>query len=260
MLNGRTALVTGSTDGLGLAIAEGLAASGADVALHGLEPASVGNSEAHRLSKTYGVRTCYEQADLSDPEATQQLVERTAKALSRPLVLINNAVTRHFHPIEEMPDEAWERSLAVNVSAPFYLVREILPAMKEAGWGRISNLSSIYSQRGAFGRIDYVTAKTALLGMTRAIAIETAGTGVTCNAVCPGTASSPAILLRIKEQAEAECISEEEARQNYIKSRHPTGDFVSLDAVAAIVVYLCGYHSGNITGAAFPIDGGWQAA
>lgn len=259
MLSGRHALVTGSVAGLGYAMARGLALQGASITLNGLAEPGIGEAAAAALASEAGVPVAFDGADLARPERIETMMADAA-ARSGPVdILVNNAVIRHFQPIEAFTAAQWDASLAVNLSAAFHAARLVLPGMKAQGWGRIVNLSSIYGARGAENRIDYVTTKTALIGMTRAIAIETARTGITCNALCPGTVPSPAILERIAGIARDVGVSEEQAARDYIAPRHPTERFVAMESVAALLVFLCSPAGQDVTGATLPVDGGWQA-
>ncbi len=259
MLAGRHALVTGSVAGLGYAMARGLALQGAAITLNGLAAPGVGEAAAAALAEEVGVPVAFDGADLAQVSHIEAMMAAAAERSGPIDILVNNAVIRHFQPIESFTAAQWDASLAVNLSAAFHAARLALPGMKAKGWGRIVNLSSIYGARGAENRIDYVTTKTALLGMTRAIAIETARTGITCNALSPGTVPSPAILDRIAGIAREQGISEDQAAQDYIAPRHPTQRFVALDSVAALLVFLCSPAGQDITGTTLPIDGGWQA-
>jgi 3-hydroxybutyrate dehydrogenase len=259
MLEGRHALVTGSVAGLGYAMARGLALQGASVTLNGLAAPGVGEAVAAALAEEASVDVAFDGADLAKAEQIEAMMTAAAGRAGPVDILVNNAVIRHFQPIESFTAAQWDASLAVNLSAAFHAARLALPGMKAKGWGRIVNLSSIYGARGAENRIDYVTTKTALLGMTRAIAIETAQTGITCNALCPGTVPSPAILERIAGIAREQGVSEDKAAQDYIAPRHPTERFVALDSVAALLVFLCSPAGQDMTGTTLPIDGGWQA-
>ena len=175
-------------------------------------------------------------------------------------ILVNNAVVRHFAPVEAFAPEHWEQALAVNLSAPFHLIRLALPGMKQRRWGRIINMASIYSTRAVADRIDYVTTKTAILGMTRAVAIETTRTGITCNALCPGTLPTPAIQNKIADIAAREGRSLDETTSDYLATRQPTGRFVAMAGVGAMAAFLCSPAAQDITGATLPIDGGWSIA
>lgn len=259
MLAGRHALVTGSVAGLGYAMARRLALQGAFVTLNGLASPGVGEAAAAALTEEAGVPVAFDGADLAQVPQIEAMMAAAERRSGPVDILVNNAVIRHFQPIESFTAAQWDASLAVNLSAAFHAVRLTLPGMKAKGWGRIVNLSSIYGARGAENRIDYVTTKTALLGMTRAIAIETARTGITCNALSPGTVPSPAILDRIAGIAREQGIGEEQAAQDYIAPRHPTERFVALDSVAALLVFLCSPAGQDVTGTTLPIDGGWQA-
>jgi 3-hydroxybutyrate dehydrogenase len=256
-LRGKWALITGATSGLGFAVAEKLAEAGANVILHDIdEPKQAGRD----LRARFGVETLSVAADLRLPAAIASMIDAL---MARPVVVdivINNAVVRHFAAVEDFPPERWDEALAVNLSAPFHIARLVLPGMKQRGWGRIINLGSIYSTRAVKNRIDYVTTKTAILGMTRAVALETAATGITCNALCPGTLPTPAIESRIAALAENQNLSIAEATSDYLASRQPSRRFVAMENVAATVVFLCSPTARDITGAAIPIDGGWCAA
>jgi len=259
MLKDRCALVTGSVAGLGYAIAESLAKAGAKVVLNGLCTPAQGHAAAKRLTASAGVEAVFDGADLRNVSDIERMMRNAAERFGGVDIVVNNAVVRHFSPIESFTVEQWNTSLAVNLSAAFHCVRLALPAMRDKGWGRIINMSSIYGSRGAENRIDYVTTKTALIGMTRAIAIETARTGITCNAVCPGTVPTPAIVDRIASIAAKAGISQAQAERDYLAPRHPTERFVALESVGALVTFLCSPAGQDITGATLPIDGGWLA-
>jgi 3-hydroxybutyrate dehydrogenase len=169
-------------------------------------------------------------------------------------------VVRHFAPVENFPTERWEEALAVNLSAAFHAIRLTLPGMRARGFGRIINLASPYSFIGTVNRIDYVTTKTAILGLTRAVALEAAGTDITCNAVAPGTVQTPAIESKIKSIAERQGVSVEAATRDYLAERQPGGRFIALEGVAALIVFLCGPKARDISGAAIPLDCGWTVS
>jgi 3-hydroxybutyrate dehydrogenase len=257
MLKDKWALVTGSAAGLGLALAEILAGAGANVVLHDLaEPHEARDS----IRSRFGIDAISVAADLTRRSTIEEMMDKLLRRLGAIDILVNNAVVRHFAPVEKFPPDQWEEALAVNVSAPFHLIRLALPAMKQRGWGRIVNMASIYSTRAVENRIDYITTKTAILGMTRAVAIETATTGITCNALCPGTLPTPAIESRIAAIAESKNFSVDEATRDYLGSRQPNGRFISMGNVGALVAFLCSPTAQDITGATLPIDGGWSAS
>ena len=252
-LAGRRALVTGSTGGIGLAVAQALAAMGCEVILHGLAPLAEGQAIAEALAPG---AARYLHADLADAAAVANLAGDAG-----PLdILVNNAACRHFAAVEDMSAEDWDMDMAVNLSAAFHLIRLALPAMRAGGWGRIINMSSIYGLVGAPGRVGYVVTKTALIGLTRAVALETAETGITCNALCPASTRTPNIEARIEAMMAAEGLDEAGAARRFLAGKQPSGRFVEAGAVAGLVAFLCGPGGRDITGAALPLDGGWSAA
>ena len=264
-LTGRSALVTGSTGGLGHALADRLAAEGCAVLLHGIEAPEQGEALARDLAARHGVRARYRRADLARPAEIEALMELAAEAPpgggGGPDILVNNAVVRHFGPVEALAPADWDADIAVNLSAAFHTIRLALPGMKRRGWGRILNMSSGYGLFGAAGRAGYVTTKTALIGLTRAVALETARDGITCNALCPGSAPTPAIENRIAAAMAARGETDKEAAvAAYLADKQPTRRFVAPEKEAATAVFLCGPDADDITGAAIPLDGGWSAS
>lgn len=259
-LQGRTALITGSNAGLGLAIAEALAAQGCAIALHGLaEPQAVAET-CRAMSEMHATRVVYFRGDLSDVGAIDAMIAAIEARLGVPDILVNNAAVRHSAPVERFGREQWAVSLAVNLSAAFHLTQWVLPAMRERAWGRIVNVSSIYASKAVRDRVGYVTTKTALLGFTRAVALETAeDPNLTCNAICPGTVDTPAIFDRIAEMAARQGVGVAEAQAAYLGERQPTRRFVRQDGVAAFVAFLSSEAAADITGATLPIDGAWSA-
>jgi len=257
MLKDKWALVTGATAGLGLAVAESLAGAGANIVLHDLvEP----KQTRDRLQSRFDIDVVSVAADLSQRSSIETMMAELLGRLAAIDILVNNAVVRHFAPVEQFAPERWEEALAVNLSAPFHLIRLALPAMRKRGWGRIINMASIYSTRAVTDRIDYVTTKTAILGITRAVAIETITSGITCNALCPGTLPTPAIQAKIASIAADEGRTIDEATRDYLSTRQPTGRFVAMEGVGAMAVFLCSQTARDITGATLPIDGGWSIA
>jgi 3-hydroxybutyrate dehydrogenase len=248
--------VTGAGGSLGLALAESLAGAGTNIILHDLvEPREARDS----IRSRFGVEAIGVGADLIQRSAVETMMAGLLGRCGAVDIVVNNAVVRHFAPVEQFPPGQWEEALAVNLSAPFHLIRLALPATKQRGWGRIINIASIYSTRAVEDRIGYVTTKTAILGLTRAVAVETARTGITCNALCPGTLPAPAIAARIDAIAKSQNLSVEDATRSYLEERQPSGRFVSPQSVGAMVVFLCSPAASDITGAALPIDGGWSA-
>jgi 3-hydroxybutyrate dehydrogenase len=260
VLTGKCALITGSVQGLGLAAAERFAAAGCHVVLNGFAPTGQIATIRTRIEEQHHVRTLYCGADLRDPDEIAHMVSAASEAFGAIDILVNNAVVRHAAPVEEFPVESWDEGIAVNLSAAFHTIRLAVPGMKQRNWGRIINVSSIYGLRGAQNRIGYVTTKTALIGMTRAVALETLGHNITCNAVCPGTAETPVHDAAIQEMMAHAGLSRADAERRFLAGKQPTGRFIGAEHVAALMIFLCGADSGEITGAVLPIDGGWSAS
>jgi 3-hydroxybutyrate dehydrogenase len=256
-LRGKCALITGSVRGLGLAAARRFAAAGSDVVMNGFGAAGDVDDLRRSIEQEYRVRTLYSGADLRQPSEIARMVSESIDAFGSIDILINNAVVRHSAPVEEFDADAWDEGLAVNVSAAFHTIRLIVPQMKQKKWGRIINVSSIYGLRGAANRVNYVTSKTALLGMTRAVALETVSDGITCNAVCPGTTETPVHEATI-ESLMSGGVTRADAERHFFAGKQPTGRFISAEGVAGLMVFLCGPDAADITGAALPVDGGWS--
>jgi 3-hydroxybutyrate dehydrogenase len=260
MLKGRCALITGSTQGLGYALAERLAAEGCNIVMNGFGEKAAIEECRRRLETEHGVRVLHHGADVADPAQIADLVGAAHKAFGGVDVLINNAVVRYFSPIEEFKPQEWDRAVAVNLSAAFHTVRLALPGMRARDFGRIVNVASVYGLFATVNRVDYVTTKTALIGFTRAVALETARTNITCNAICPGTIPTPDIEGRLEAERAKSGLSRGEAERAFLASRQPSGRFVAPERVGALVALLCGPAGADITGSAIPIDGGWSAA
>jgi 3-hydroxybutyrate dehydrogenase len=252
--------VTGSTRGLGLATVTRLAAGGCDVVVHGLGDETAIETIRSGLERDHGVRALASGANLVDPTAITTLIAATIRDFGGIDILVNNAVTRHTAPVEEFTGDQWNESIAVNLSAAFHATRLVVPGMKRLGWGRIVNVSSIYGLRGAVNRVGYVTSKTALIGLTRAVALETATSGITCNAVCPGTSVSPTHQEAITRLLESAGLSREAAETQMLTGKQPTGRLISAEGVAALIAFLCTDAAADITGAALPVDGAWSAS
>jgi 3-hydroxybutyrate dehydrogenase len=259
-MRGKCALITGSTAGLGAATAARLAADGCNIVLNGFGARSEIEAQRRELEEAHGVRVLYHGADMAQPAEIAELMEAAIEAFGSVDILINNAVVRHFAPVHEFPVAVWDRSIAVNVSSAFHTIRLALPGMLANDWGRIVNMSSIYGLIGAPNRVDYVTSKTALIGMTRAVALECAHSGVTCNAVCPGSASTPAIEERVQAIMTGEHVSHDAAVDKFLAGKQPSGKFVDTRNVAALIAFLCSDAGCDINGAAIPIDAGWSAS
>jgi 3-hydroxybutyrate dehydrogenase len=260
MLTGKSALITGSTQGIGLAIATRLAALDCNVMLNGLGKPDEIEANRKRLQQGRYTQVLYDPADLADPGQIARLVERTIAAFGGIDILVNNAVVRYFAPIEQFKPQDWDHALAVNLSSAFHTTRLALPGMRQRDFGRIVNMASIYGHRAVVNRVDYVTTKTAMIGFTRAVALETAGQNITCNAICPGASPTPSIEQRFEDFMAREKLTRAEAEKAFMGSRQPSGRFVAADRIGGLVAFLCGPDGVDITGAAISIDGGWSAS
>jgi 3-hydroxybutyrate dehydrogenase len=257
-LNARVALITGSLGGIGFEIGLALARKGCAVVLNGIGDTSSSEAQLAKLREAGG-DGFFHGADISDPSQIEDLVAAVLARYGRIDILVNNAVTRFDANIDVLPVDKWAQALAVNLTAPFHLSRLTLPGMKERQWGRIINLSSIYGVTGTAGRGDYVVTKHGLVGMTKVIALECAGLGVTCNALCPGAVETPHIKQLMVTRALAAGMSVEDFTRKFLEPRQPSKTFVQPDKVGALAAFLCTDEACDITGATLPIDGGWQA-
>lgn len=258
MLAGKCALITGSVGGLGFAAAKQFAAAGCDIVLSGLaEPAQVAQSR-REIEENYGVRAIHCGADLRRPAEIEEMIRQAEAEFGGADILVNNAVVRGAAPVEEFPAEVWDDGIAVNLSAAFHTIRLALPGMKARGWGRIVNVSSIYGLIGAANRVNYVTCKTALIGLTRAVALEVMSHDITCNAICPGSILTPVHEQTIRRTMVEQGLSREEAERRFHEGKQPSGRFIAADDVANFMVFLCGPGSRDINGAALPIEGAWS--
>jgi len=256
-LSGKCALITGSVRGLGLAAAHRFAAAGCNLVLSGFGAEQDIATIRSDIESQHGVRTIYNGADLRRREEIEAMVADALDVLGTIDIVVNNAVVRHTAPVEAFGPSEWDDGIAVNVSAAFHTIRLTIGGMKDRGWGRIINVSSIYGLRGAANRVNYVTSKTALIGLTRAVALEAVAHGITCNAVCPGTTKTPVHETTITASM-AEGLSRLDAERRLLSGKQPTGKLISADDVAALMVFLCGPESASITGAVLPIDGAWS--
>jgi 3-hydroxybutyrate dehydrogenase len=258
-LAGKCALITGSVRGLGLAAAQRFAAAGCDLVLNGFGAERDISTLRTDIERQHGVRTMYDGADLRHRDEIEAMVATALDTFGSVDILVNNAVVRHAAPVESFGTSEWDEGIAVNLSAAFHAIRLTVPGMKRIGWGRIINVSSIYGLRGATNRVNYVTTKTALIGLTRAVALETVPHGITCNAVCPGTTETPVHEATIAASI-AEGLSRGEAERRLLSGKQPTGKLIAADDVAALMVFLCAPESASITGAVLPIDAGWSGS
>jgi 3-hydroxybutyrate dehydrogenase len=259
-LLGKTALVTGSTSGLGREIAEKLAAAGCDIALNGFGAAADIEAQQAQLKSAFGVEVFYHGANLTVASGIADLMARVAERLGSIDILVNNAGAQFVSPLETFPDEKWDMLIALNLSAAFHTTKAVLPAMRARKWGRIINISSAHGLVASPFKSAYVASKHGLIGLTKVTALETARDGITCNALCPGFIHTAIIEGQIAEQARASGIPRARVVEDIILAKHATKEFVQADQVAAFVLLLCSDAGASTTGAAIPIDGGWTSA
>jgi 3-hydroxybutyrate dehydrogenase len=254
ILQGKVALVTGSTSGIGLAIAGAFAAEGAKVMLNGFGPAD----EIERICRE--LDAIHDGADMSDPQAIERMMRRCAEELGGPDILVNNAGIQHVSPIEEFPREKWDAIIAINLSAVFHTTRFAVPRMKGKGWGRIINTASAHSLVASPNKAAYVAAKHGVAGFTKTVALETAKDGITANCISPGYVWTPLVEQQIPDTMKARGLSREQVMNDVLLAAQPTKRFVTPEEVASLAVYLCREEARSITGANLSMDGGWTAA
>jgi 3-hydroxybutyrate dehydrogenase len=258
-LEGKVALVTGSTSGIGLGIARAMAEAGAHVMLNGFGDPGAIDSMRSDLTGTFGVRTGYHGADMSKPAEVAALAQQTVEQLGRLDVLVNNAGIQHTAPIESFPRERWDAVIAINLSAAFHAMQAVIPGMKAAGWGRIINIASAHGLVGSAQKSAYVAAKHGLVGLTKVGAIELANDGVTVNAICPGWVLTPLVEAQLQDRAARENAPVEEVKLRLLAEKQPMTEFTTPAGIGGLAVFLCSDAARTITGASLSIDGGWVA-
>ncbi|MGM9488110.1 3-hydroxybutyrate dehydrogenase [Ideonella sp. YS5] len=259
MFIGKTALVTGSTSGIGLGIARTLAARGANVVLNGFGDGREIERLRHELSEMHDVQVRHDGADMSQPEQIERMMGTAIAEFGAVDLLVNNAGIQHVAPVDEFPVDKWYAILAINLSASFHTVRLAVPAMKRKGWGRIVNVASAHALVASKYKSAYVAAKHGVAGFTKAVALELAEAGITVNAVCPGYVLTPLVEQQIPDTARARGITEQEVIRDVLLAAQPTRQFVTVEQVAALTAFLCSDDAASITGAVLPIEGGWTA-
>lgn len=259
MLQGRKALITGATSGIGLAIAEALARSGADVLINGLGDPAANRKLTDDLAARHGVKIALNAADLREPAQIEALFAQARAELGEVGILVNNAGIQHVSPVEEFPADKWNDILALNLSAAFHTTRLAVPQMKQQGWGRIVNIGSAHSLIASPFKSAYVAAKHGLHGFTKAVALELAQSGITVNTVCPGYVLTPLVEKQIPATMQARGLTEEQVIREVLLAAQPTKQFVSVQEIAEAVLYLCSDGARSITGTSLSIDGGWTA-
>ncbi|HYZ31754.1 MAG TPA: 3-hydroxybutyrate dehydrogenase [Crenalkalicoccus sp.] len=261
ILEGRTALVTGSTSGIGQGIAMMYAQAGAKVMLNGFgKPEEIAAARREIGALMGGGDAPYSGADLSKPEEVRQMIADAQKTLGKLDILVNNAGIQFVAPVEEFPEAKWDAIIAINMSSNFHAIKAALPGMRQRNWGRIVNIASAHGLIGSEHKVAYVTAKHGVVGMTKVVAIETARTQITCNAICPGFVRTPLAEAQVRELARQHNVSEEKALTDLLLVHQPSKRWIEVEEVAQMALYLCGPNSGGVTGAALSIDGGWVAS
>jgi 3-hydroxybutyrate dehydrogenase len=258
-LKGKAAIVTGSTSGIGKAIAEAFAAQGCNVMLNGFGDKAVIESQRADLAKTCGVSVAYHGADMTRPAEIADLVSKTKASFGSVDILVNNAGIQHVAPIENFPPEKWDAIIAINLSATFHAIHHALPIMKAGKWGRIINIASTHGLVASAQKVAYVAAKHGIVGLTKVVGMECADTGVTCNAICPGWVLTPLVQAQIEARAKEQGIPVDQARRNLLAEKQPQLQFTTTEQIAGLALFLTSDTASNMQGAQLVSDGGWTA-
>ncbi|MFC0281485.1 3-hydroxybutyrate dehydrogenase [Falsigemmobacter intermedius] len=254
-LQGKTALVTGSTSGIGLGIARELARAGADLVLNSFTDSAEDHALADQLAAEFGIRTRYIRADMSKAEEARALVGLAGGCD----ILVNNAGIQYVAPIDEFPTERWDSIIAINLTSAFHTTAAALPGMRAKGWGRVVNISSAHGLTASPFKSAYVAAKHGIIGLSKTTALEVAGQGITCNAICPGYVLTPIVEKQIPDQMKVHDMSREEVIRKVMLARQPSGDFATVEQVGGTAAFLCSAAADQITGTVISVDGGWTA-
>jgi len=259
-MKNKVALITGSTSGIGLGVAKKLAGEGNDIILNGFGDLDQINKISKSIEDEFNVKTFFSSADLTNPAEIINMIETAAAQMGSIDILVNNAGIQHVSPIEDFPDDKWEKVLRLDLIASFYTTKYSIKYMKSAGWGRIINIASAHGLVASPFKSAYVAAKHGVVGMTKSVALELAKDNITCNAICPGYVKTPLVLNQIKDTAKARGISEEDVINNVMLGPQATKKFVEISEVADLASYLCSNSASSITGASLTIDGGWTSS
>jgi 3-hydroxybutyrate dehydrogenase len=255
MLKGKTALVTGSTSGIGLGIATALARQGANIVLNGF-----GDVEGPKAQvQAFGGKVAYHGADMSKPAEIEDMMKFAAAQFGRVDILVNNAGIQHVAPVEDFPPEKWDQIIAINLSSAFHTTRLALPAMKKAGWGRVINVASVHGLVASTQKAAYVASKHAIVGFTKVVALENATTGVTCNAICPGWVLTPLVQKQVDAIAAKDGLSNDAATQQLLREKEPSMQFTTPEELGELALFFCSDAAKNVRGVAWNMDGGWAA-
>lgn len=258
-MKGRTAVVTGSTSGIGAAMATAFAGEGANIVINGLGDGAAIEQARASLESEHGVRVVYHGADMTKPEEIEDLIRMAEGQFGSVDILVNNAGIQHTDPIEDFPVDRWNAVIAINLSAAFHGMRAALPGMKKRGWGRIINVASAHGLVASVNKSAYVAAKHGIVGLTKVAALENAQSGVTCNAICPGWVKTPLVVSQIEARAESNGTSVERETQALLLEKQPSGQFTTVEQLAGAAVFLCSDAASNMTGTTVTLDGGWTA-
>ena len=257
MLKQKSAIVTGSTSGIGLGIARGLAEQGADIMLNGFGDASEIEFTRAELQRQHGVKVRYSGADMSQPEQIRAMAELARAEFGKIDIVVNNAGIQHVAPIEDFPEEKWQAVIAINLSSAFHLIKAVVPEMKARRFGRIINIASAHGLTASPFKAAYVSAKHGMVGLSRTVAVEVAEFGITCNTICPGYVKTPLVDKQIADQAKAHNISPEDVVRDVMLVHQPRKEFVKVEELAALAVFLCSDAAASMTANAIAMDGGW---
>ncbi|WP_164778532.1 3-hydroxybutyrate dehydrogenase [Mesorhizobium sp. M7A.F.Ca.US.006.01.1.1] len=256
----KTAVITGSTSGIGLAIAQALAAEGHNVVVNSFSDTAADHAIADAIAKQHAVKTAYIKADMSKPAECRALVTKAAETFGSVDILVNNAGIQHVAPVEEFPTEKWDAIIAINLSSAFHTIAAAIPLMKKAGGGRIVNIASAHGLVASPFKSAYVSAKHGLMGLTKTVALELAREKITCNAICPGYVLTPLVEAQIPDQMKAHNMDRETVIREVMLDKQPTKEFVTVEQIAAAAVFLCSDAAAQVNGTHLSVDGGWTAA
>jgi 3-hydroxybutyrate dehydrogenase len=259
MLKGKTALVTGSTSGIGLGVAEAFAKAGCNIVLNGFGDVAQIEALRGKLEKTHGVKVRYDGADMTKPATIEAMVKKAVSEFGAVDILVNNAGIQHVAPIDEFPPEKWDAIIAINLVANFHTIRHVLPGMKKEGWGRVINIASAHALVASPFKSAYVAAKHGVAGLTKTVALEVAAQGITVNAICPAYVLTALVEKQIPDTAKARGITEEQVVTDVLLAAQPTKKFVTVEQVASLAIYLASDQAASVTGAILSMDGGWTA-
>ena len=259
MLKGKTAVVTGSTSGIGLGIAEGFAKEGINLVLNGFGDAAEIETIRAGLASKFGIKVTYDGADMSKPEQIEAMMKKAAADFGGVDILVNNAGIQHVCPVEDFPTAKWDAIIAINMSSAFHTTKMAIPYMKSKGWGRIINIASAHAMVASPFKAAYVASKHGIMGFTKTVALEVAEKGITCNAICPGYVLTPLVEKQIPDTAKARGLTVEQVKKDVLLAAQPTKQFVTTEQVAGTAIFLCSDSAASITGTNIMVEGGWTA-